>query len=532
GYVGVEYQEFWNDVPPVDIGTVGSVYPDDPTSQWQVTPPENEAEVRSVFRDRTAPPGGNPLLDIRADPTGGFRVGRGEDLTLIIWLRNNTEAISSTDCSLNAVDLYFRSITWTIYDRNGSLASGTITDPSEFWVAGQVSTPSDGRIPETYVTGGAANNAPSDIYTLIDFTVPETAEGHLNVVLNEVEFCLDAACTTVHESDYFTNYVDVISGPLATAEIKLVGGNAGRSAGEDAWFVIELTGLLGSTPLKDPVIRTVSDKGGTLPECRTTGNSPPPNGSWYKMPFVPDFATGIDVADPATFNPSVGNTAYNYNSAAPLGPGNDIFDMNLLQTQTAYCAFRKTLLPDASGNFVLEADLEVTGYPPYPAATKEYTYTVHVQIVVPVGAAAIRVDKTIIGPLVQPPEIDPNTGLPRVKTIVNVGETITYEITVTNTGDVDLNNVSLIDSLIGPYTFPANDVIHPEDSPGVCTNAPCSMTITLSYVVKFTDPNPIQNIVEGRARIVGTTFQVAAQDVASILKAESELQLVLTTDPA
>ncbi|MCL4875755.1 MAG: DUF11 domain-containing protein [Anaerolineae bacterium] len=527
---GFEYQFQWNDVPPVDVPPFlgDSVDPENPTSQWQETPPENEAFVYPVFRNRAVPTTG-PLNDVRRDAANSFRVTRGEQIQLLIWLRNNTEAVGT--CTLPRQSVYFQSIDWSVYDRTGLIGAGTISDPTVFWITGGVNqpVPATGEIPETALAEG--NNASSDIYTLIDFTIPETAQGFINVVVNGLQFCLDATCSAgIQSSAEYSNFVDVIGGPLATAEVKLVGGDTGRSAGENAWFVIELTSLLGAVDLKDPVIQTVTDKGATLPECRTTSSTPPANGRWYKFPFVPDFAT-IESADPGTFDPAVGNTAYNYNTGAPQGPTNDIFDMNLRQTQKAYCAFRKTLLPDASGNFVLDAELEVTGYPAYPGAP-QLKYTVPISKVVPIGSATIRVDKEIIGPLVQPPEIDPNTGQPRVKTIVNIGETVTYRITVTNVGDVDLNNVSLIDSLIGPYTFPPADVLHPEDSPGNCPVTPCSASITLTYTVAFTDPNPIQNVVEARARIVGTTFQVVAQDVASILKAESELQLVLTADPA
>ncbi|MCI0497320.1 MAG: hypothetical protein L0Z54_03390, partial [Thermoplasmata archaeon] len=66
-----------------------------------------------------------------------------------------------------------------------------------------------------------------------------------------------------------------------------------------------------------------------------------------------------------------------------------------------------------------------------------------------------------------------------------VGDTITYSITVTNTGDVDLYVTSIADTLLGNLT----DKI----SGGVITTAEGSETFTYTYTVTTSDPDPLTN---------------------------------------
>lgn len=533
-------------VPPDDyIEVPGTALdPDHPASAWQVphpgnpplnseptVPPSPGNPPLHEFRTRHAVP--VPLNDVRRDESTNFSLIRGEQIKLMIWMRNNTVLGS---CPGGQENVYVRGMAWEVLDRNGVVGSGSFgpgagQQPITDFVVGETSSPlpANGLIPPMPI---AANASASDSYVLIDFTVPNTADGYLNFRVKDLEYCVDSIvgsnCTGANPS-YQTsvepdNYVDIVGGPLATATLDIIGPETGRRAGDFAWFVVEVTSLAGTVDQQDPTISTITDVANSLPECRNT-SSPPLSQGWYQSDFTPPFAT-LDsaVIDPLTFTP--GGTRFNYTSGTGMEVAID--DMNVLETERVYCAFRRQLLPDSNGNFVIDADLLVTGYPPYPGGTP-LTLTLNVSKTITVGTSALRVDKTIVGPLVQPPEIDPNTGQPRVKSVVNTGETITYEITVTNIGDVPIDTVSLNDSLIGPFSFPPANVLNPEDSPGVCNNAPCSATITLTYTVQFSDPSPIQNVVEARAEIVGTAFALTAQDVASILKAESELQLVLTT---
>lgn len=528
----------FDQVPPDDYSDFPEppYDPDDPNSAWQIpyggpnptTPPTPGSPPTAEFDNRFArygqPGQQGPLNDVRRDQSTNFRLVRGETVKLMIFIRNNTARACSPATPKN---VYFRGLSYELVDRSGIIASGAFgSDPGELpvtdFIVGHTGQPigADGLL---LPAGTVSNVDDNDVYALIDFTVPETANGYINFRALNLEFCVGSPCATPEISAEPDNYVALVGGPLATAQIDIAGPETGRSIGEDAWFVIELTNLLGTAPgLKDPAVQTVSDAGGTLAECRTTGAAPAAGQGWYRIfdtPFV-DLGTV-----PLPFTPS--GTLFDYASGARDAEGTGVANMNLVQNSKIYCAFRRQLVPNQGANFVLDANLVVTGYPIFPGESP-LTYTVNVNKTIPLGVAAIRVDKTIIGPLVQPPEIDPVTGEPRIKNVVNVGETVTYEVTVTNIGEVALDTITLNDSLIGPFAF-NSPPINPEDSPGVCTNVPCSVSINLTYVVLFSDPNPIQNVVEARAEIIGTNFGITAQDVASILKAESELQLVLTT---
>jgi uncharacterized repeat protein (TIGR01451 family) len=83
-----------------------------------------------------------------------------------------------------------------------------------------------------------------------------------------------------------------------------------------------------------------------------------------------------------------------------------------------------------------------------------------------------------------------NTGVAIKKTgptDAEVGETITYTITVTNSGEVDLYITSLTDSLLGD--------LKSQISGGVITMAEGSETFTYTYTVQQTDPDPLPNTI-------------------------------------
>jgi uncharacterized repeat protein (TIGR01451 family) len=82
------------------------------------------------------------------------------------------------------------------------------------------------------------------------------------------------------------------------------------------------------------------------------------------------------------------------------------------------------------------------------------------------------------------------TGVSVTKTgpkTAEVGETVTYSVTVTNTGEVDLYITSLMDSLVGDVSGYI--------SGGVITLAEGSETFTYTYTVQQTDADPLPNTV-------------------------------------
>ena len=81
-----------------------------------------------------------------------------------------------------------------------------------------------------------------------------------------------------------------------------------------------------------------------------------------------------------------------------------------------------------------------------------------------------------------------------------------YSITVTNTGNTDLTNLTVTDTLLGNLTSYF----------GTTLAAGASVTKVFPYTVKSTDPNPLLNTVTVTGTPVGTMTTVTASDTASV----------------
>ncbi|MBI2304747.1 MAG: DUF11 domain-containing protein, partial [Chloroflexi bacterium] len=90
-------------------------------------------------------------------------------------------------------------------------------------------------------------------------------------------------------------------------------------------------------------------------------------------------------------------------------------------------------------------------------------------------------------------------------TTAGVGQTITYNCTIANTGDITLNRVSVTDSLLGDITssFPASL------TPGQST------TVSKSRTVLASDPNPLVNVVTATYQVAGLSNQLTRSSSCS-----------------
>ena len=106
---------------------------------------------------------------------------------------------------------------------------------------------------------------------------------------------------------------------------------------------------------------------------------------------------------------------------------------------------------------------------------------------------------------------------------VRVGDVISYAYTVTNTGDLELHNIWIVDSLIGPIPVPPNASIGtPPDN---------TLDVSATYIVRDGDPDPLTNTVTVTAEATGFP-PVTAQAVASVDIADSDFVITLTArDP-
>ncbi len=106
---------------------------------------------------------------------------------------------------------------------------------------------------------------------------------------------------------------------------------------------------------------------------------------------------------------------------------------------------------------------------------------------------------------------------------VRPGDVISYAYTVTNTGDLELHNIFIVDSLIGPIPVPANASIGtPPDN---------TLDVSATYIVRDDDPDPLTNTVTVTAEATGFP-PISAQAVASVDIADSDFMIELTArDP-
>ncbi len=99
------------------------------------------------------------------------------------------------------------------------------------------------------------------------------------------------------------------------------------------------------------------------------------------------------------------------------------------------------------------------------------------------------------------------------------GDTINYTITVTNTGSITLNSLTVTDSLLGPLAGYGTTL-----APGA------SVTNTFPYVVQPGDPNPLVNVVTASAIPQGQTTPVSGTASASVAIQTPGMTITKTAD--
>lgn len=134
-----------------------------------------------------------------------------------------------------------------------------------------------------------------------------------------------------------------------------------------------------------------------------------------------------------------------------------------------------------------------------------------------------RVTITLPAVAVSKSVVDIKRGTQSIEPPAAPGDRITYQITVRNTGQVPLDHIWVMDSLIGPLFVDQSMVLDPgEDYPF----AP------VTYIVPANSPDPLTNMVSVTARGVGTGSTVSASTAVSVDIADSALEVDLSVvDP-
>ena len=177
------------------------------------------------------------------------------------------------------------------------------------------------------------------------------------------------------------------------------------------------------------------------------------------------------------------------------------------------CTFTETISPaqtDDDDNFTLRGVLRLFNQ------VASGGLDTPVEIVAPsvlVTEASIDIVKQII---------DPDSGDPVAPgTEFAVGDTITYRITVTNTGQNDLENLLVVDSLTGPVSgFGGVLTVDGDDE---------TKSTEIDYVVTAEDARPLINTVSVTANPVGAplSFQVSDSGAATATIAEDNFSVRL-----
>jgi LPXTG-site transpeptidase (sortase) family protein len=103
------------------------------------------------------------------------------------------------------------------------------------------------------------------------------------------------------------------------------------------------------------------------------------------------------------------------------------------------------------------------------------------------------------------------------------GDMITYEIVVTNTGDVTLQNLWIVDSLTGPVLLPPGTTLPPAPDPN-------TLTVTTTYIVQQGGQDPLTNKATVTAHASGYPNPVDAQATTAVDIIDSALEAVLTVE--
>ncbi|NLF77893.1 MAG: DUF11 domain-containing protein, partial [Chloroflexi bacterium] len=131
-----------------------------------------------------------------------------------------------------------------------------------------------------------------------------------------------------------------------------------------------------------------------------------------------------------------------------------------------------------------------------------------------VNLPAVAVSKTIV---------DIKRGTQTVSPPAAPGDRITYQITVRNAGQVDLDRLWVMDSLIGPLFVDQSMVLGPGDE---------HLLPPVTYVVPANSADPLTNTVSVTARGVSSGSTVSASTAVSVDVADSALEVELVAfDP-
>ncbi|NDJ85240.1 MAG: DUF11 domain-containing protein [Chloroflexi bacterium] len=281
------------------------------------------------------------------------------------------------------------------------------------------------------------------------------------------------------ESIYGADPKITVVGPRAAVQVLEPAPGVVATPFQEVVYVIELTSQASGS---DAITRiTDNDPEAPLPQCRdiTYPNDPLNPPGWFENPDGVSKVNTTDLSGPA---------------GGAQGP--------LDNDEKLYCYFTVTMDPaiindPTDSSFVLSGEIVVAN-----ATGQDAILEVEAPPVV-ISEAAVTIEKTVIDP-------DPADG-------VAIGEQVTYRIQITNTGEVDLEDFAIVDSLIGPVVIPS--VTLTPDPP----NNTYSQTYT--YTVGLSDPSPLINTVSVEAHPVGspTGFTVSDTTAASINVQSSEL---------
>jgi uncharacterized repeat protein (TIGR01451 family) len=144
---------------------------------------------------------------------------------------------------------------------------------------------------------------------------------------------------------------------------------------------------------------------------------------------------------------------------------------------------------NVSGTHVVTITIPVTANTPATSVSDSASYTAYPSTTEFTHASATCTTQ-VLHPLIDVTKHGPAQA--------NVGGTITYTITVTNTGDCPLFSVTVVDSLLGPIY-----------SNGLALGE--TKTFTVTYTVKVSDPNPLLNTVTASGKdSLGTSVSDSA----------------------
>ncbi len=224
--------------------------------------------------------------------------------------------------------------------------------------------------------------------------------------------------------------------------------------------------------------------------------------------------TGVSIAsDYAPFAAYCTNYPSFSGSWTPVGGGTPI--ANLAPATQAQCVITGVPIPSSPppDSYALTADVTVTNGDSSLDVT-QHTVSDAVDVKLPSVAVAktitsIRRGSTQIYPADPPPP-------------ATAGDVITYGITVTNNGDVTLQDLWIVDSLTGPVFL----------SPGQTLDPGAQFALTATHVVQQDSPDPLVNMVTVTARGVGFSETITANASASYDILDSALSVNLTVvDP-